>query len=101
MLHSLKNGLTFATNTPITAVASSGPEEPAAMKVAPATSGGRLRSANQDLNTLQKTSENSIFGIGFFVKTCSDQLTYNRRFNQVLFAQLHPLINENLGTSSV
>ena len=33
----------LATNTPITAVANSGPEEPAAMKVAPATSGGRFR----------------------------------------------------------
>ena len=48
-----KKRLTFATNTPIIAVASSGPEEPAAIKVAPATSGGRLRTANQDLNTLQ------------------------------------------------
>ena len=34
--------LTFATKTPITAVASSGPEDPAAMKVAPATSGGKF-----------------------------------------------------------
>ena len=38
--HSL---LTWATNTPMTAVASSGPEDPAAMKVAPATSGGMFR----------------------------------------------------------
>ncbi len=33
----------MATNTPITAVANSGPEDPAAIKVAPATSGGMLR----------------------------------------------------------
>ena len=31
---------TFATKTPITAVANSGPDDPAAIKVAPATSGG-------------------------------------------------------------
>ena len=48
----VKTGLTFATNTPIIAVASSGPEDPAAMKVAPATSGGRLRTGNQYLNRL-------------------------------------------------
>ena len=31
---------TFATKTPITAVANSGPDDPAAINVAPATSGG-------------------------------------------------------------
>ena len=36
------DSLTLATKTPITAVASSGPEDPAAMKVAPATSGGKF-----------------------------------------------------------
>jgi hypothetical protein len=37
---------TLATNTPMTAVASSGAEEPAAMKVAPATSGDSIRANN-------------------------------------------------------
>ena len=35
-----RTNITFATNTPITAVASSGPDDPAAINVAPATSGG-------------------------------------------------------------
>lgn len=39
----LLNILTFETNTPMTEVASSGEEEPAAIRVAPATSGVRQR----------------------------------------------------------
>ena len=34
---------TFATKTPIIAVANSGPEDPAAIKVAPAMSGGMFK----------------------------------------------------------
>ncbi len=40
------SGPTLATKTPMTAVASSGAEEPAAMKVAPATSGDNIRANN-------------------------------------------------------
>ena len=40
---------TLATNTPMMAVANSGPEDPAAMSVAPATSGGRFNTANEKL----------------------------------------------------
>ena len=42
--------LTWATKTPMTAVANSGAEDPAAMKVAPATSGGMLRTRKYDDN---------------------------------------------------
>lgn len=38
--------LTFAINTPINAVANSGADEPAAMNVAPATSGEILSTIN-------------------------------------------------------
>ena len=38
---------TLATNTPMMAVANSGPEDPAAISVAPATSGGRFNTANE------------------------------------------------------
>ena len=46
-----RTNITFATNTPITAVASSGPDDPAAMKVAPATSGGIFKT-KQNSNML-------------------------------------------------
>ena len=42
-----RTNITFATNTPITAVASSGPDDPAAIKVAPATSGGIFNTKKQ------------------------------------------------------
>ena len=40
MTYELNMTYTFATKTPIIAVANSGPDDPAAIKVAPATSGG-------------------------------------------------------------
>lgn len=46
--------LTLATKTPMTAVANSGPDEPAAMKVAPATSGGRFKTAKDTLVGISK-----------------------------------------------
>ena len=42
-----RTNITFATNTPITAVASSGPDDPAAINVAPATSGGIFNTKKQ------------------------------------------------------
>ena len=51
--------VTWATKTPMTAVASSGAEDPAAMKVAPATSGGMFKTENK--NILNYKRNHSIF----------------------------------------
>ena len=54
---------TLATKTPMTAVANSGPEEPAAMKVAPATSGGKFNTAKQGENVGKQTAAaDTLFG---------------------------------------
>ena len=39
----------LATKTPMMAVANSGPEDPAAISVAPATSGGRFNTARNEV----------------------------------------------------
>ena len=49
---------TLATNTPMTEVASSGAEEPAAMNVAPATSGDRFIATQICLQIIQNFSTN-------------------------------------------